>query len=113
MTTVAHEPSSKVGSYTSTKKKGENEKMKEKRDKYEQVRREEKEIDKKLAIITTKTWFEKIPKEKQDKPIFVAGNKTFTPRRVLEEVEKGTEDGQNFARMLKKNRMEMAKGDKK
>lgn len=87
--------------------------MKEKSDKYEQARREEEEIDKKLALNTTKAWFEKIPKEKRDKPVFVAGNKTFTPRRVLEEVEKGTEDGLNFAKMLKKLRMEMAKGDTK
>jgi len=87
--------------------------MKETRDKYEQARLEEEEIDKKLALITTKAWFEKIPKEKQDKPVFVAGTKTFTPRQVLEEVEKGTEDGLNFARMLKKNRMEMAKGKQK
>lgn len=87
--------------------------MKRKSDRYEEVRREEEEIDRRLALDATKAWFEKIPKEKQDEPVIVAGNKTFTPRQVLEEVERATEDGLRFAKMLKNLRVEMAKGGRK
>lgn len=76
---------------------------------YEAQRKKEAEAAKQLALADVKEWLGSIPAEKREKPAIVVGTKTFTPAQLAKEVEDDTEYGKQFAKMLHKSRMELAK----
>lgn len=79
---------------------------------YEERRKKEKQIAKQLALNDIKEWKNKIPKEKHKTPAIVVGTKTFTPEEIEKEVEKDTEYGQQFTKILARAKLEMTKGAK-
>jgi len=81
--------------------------------KYDEVVEKEAQIRKELAVDEIKRWIAKIPEDKRDKPTIVGGTKTFTPRQVLEEVEKDTEYGRQFGKMLNLVRIDLAKKEER
>jgi hypothetical protein len=76
---------------------------------YEEQRKNEKKLTKDLAIADVKEWIGKLPKEKVNTPAIVVGTKTFTPLEIQKEVETDTEYGKEFAKILAKNRVELAR----
>lgn len=76
---------------------------------YEEQRKKEKQLTKDLAIADVKDWIGKLPKEKANAPAIVVGTKTFTPEEIKKEVENDTEYGKEFAKILAKSRIELAK----
>ncbi len=76
---------------------------------YEEQRKKEAEIARQLALSDVKEWIRKIPAEKREKAAIVVGSKTFTPAQIAKEVENDTEYGKQFAKMLHKSRLELAK----
>ncbi len=76
---------------------------------YEDQRKKEAALAKQLALSDVKEWIKKIPADKKEKPAIVVGSKTFTPAQIAKEVEDDTEYGKQFAKMLHKSRMELAK----
>ena len=76
---------------------------------YEEQRNKEKQLTKDLAIADVKEWIGKLPKEKVTAPAIVVGTKTFTPEEIKKEVENDTEYGKEFAKILAKSRLELAR----
>ena len=76
---------------------------------YEKQRKNEKKLTKDLAIADIKEWISKLPAEKANTPAIVVGTKTFTPQELQKEVENDTEYGKEFAKILGKNRVELAR----
>jgi hypothetical protein len=76
---------------------------------YEEQRKREKQLTKDLAIADVKDWIDKLPKEKVNAPAIVVGTKSFTPEEIRKEVENDTEYGKEFAKILAKSRVELAK----
>jgi hypothetical protein len=76
---------------------------------YEAQRKKEKKLTKALAVADIKDWISKLPKEKINTPAIVVGTKTFTPQELQKEVENDTEYGKEFAKILAKNRVELAR----
>jgi len=76
---------------------------------YEAQRKKEADIVRQLALADVREWLKKIPEDKRKKPAIVVGTKTFTPEQLAKEVEDDTEHGKQFAQMLHKSRMELAK----
>ncbi len=76
---------------------------------YDEQRKKENQLTKDLAIADVKEWISKLPKEKANSPAIVVGTKTFTPEEIRKEVENDTEYGKEFAKILAKSRIELAK----
>jgi hypothetical protein len=76
---------------------------------YEKQRSAEKKLTKDLAIADLKEKISKLPLEKTNIPAVVVGTKTFSYQQLQKEVEDDTEYGQQFAKILAKNRAELAK----
>jgi hypothetical protein len=76
---------------------------------FEEQRKKEKQITKDLAIADINQWIKKVPKDKLNEPAIVVGTKTFTPAQLKKEVEDETEYGKQFANILAKSRVEIAR----
>ena len=76
---------------------------------YEARKKKEAEIARQLELSDVREWLKKIPDDRKKKPAIVVGTKTFTPEQIANEVEKKTEHGKQFARMLNRSRMELTK----
>jgi hypothetical protein len=76
---------------------------------YEKQRKDEKQLTKELAIADIKEWINKLPTQKTNTPAIVVGTKTFTPQEIQKEVENDTEYGKEFAKILAKSRVELAR----
>lgn len=76
---------------------------------YEEQRKKEKQLTKDLALADLKDMMSKLPKEKANAPAIVVGTKTFTPAEMQKEVENDTEYGKEFAKILAKSRVELAR----
>jgi hypothetical protein len=76
---------------------------------YEKQRKDEKQLTKELAIADIKEWINKLPAQKTNIPAIVVGTKTFTPQEIQKEVESDTEYGKEFAKILAKSRVELAR----
>jgi hypothetical protein len=76
---------------------------------YEKQRKDEKQLTKELAIADIKEWITKLPAQKANTPAIVVGTKTFTPQEMQKEVENDTEYGKEFAKILSKSRVELAR----
>jgi hypothetical protein len=76
---------------------------------FEEQRKKEKQLTKDLAIADISEWIKKVPKDKLNTPAIVVGTKTFTPAELKKEVEDETEYGKQFATILAKSRVEIAR----
>jgi hypothetical protein len=76
---------------------------------FEEQRKKEKQLTKDLAIADISEWIKKVPKDKLNTPAIVVGTKTFTPAELKKEVEDETEYGKQFANILAKSRVEIAR----
>jgi hypothetical protein len=76
---------------------------------YEKQRKDEKQLTKELAIADIKEWISKLPTQKTNTSAIVVGTKTFTPQEIQKEVENDTEYGKEFAKILAKSRVELAR----
>lgn len=80
-----------------------------KKDKYRERSEEEATLRKQLIREEIKDWMNKLPSEKRDEPYLVVGHETFTPKQLVEEVEKDTEIGKMVGRTLDKGRLELSR----
>ena len=67
------------------------------------------EVEKELALAELRPWIESLSREELNAPCFVIGPKTFTPRQIIREIERATEDGRTIVRMMTEHRLELAK----
>ena len=76
---------------------------------YEEKRKKEADIARRIVLADVKAWIESLPDAERKKPVIVVGTKTFTPEQLAKEVDDDTEYGRQFAAMMQKSRLEMAK----
>ena len=80
-----------------------------KEEKYRERSDEEAKLKKQLIREEVKEWMDKLPPEKRDEPYLVLGTESFTPKQLVEEVEKDTEIGRMVGRTLDKGRLELSR----
>lgn len=76
---------------------------------YQERIREEATLKKQLIRGEVKSWLNEIPPEKQDEPYLVVGRETFTPKQLVEEVEKDSEIGKMVGKTLDRGRLELSR----
>jgi hypothetical protein len=83
--------------------------MKGNKEKYQERSYEEAELKKQLIREEVNEWMDTLPPEKRNEPYLVVGTESFTPKQLVDEVEKDTEIGRMVGKTLDKGRLELSR----